>query len=232
MTSEEARTAARRAFGRVEQTKEQQRGARSFIWLEDLKRDIGYALRTLTRTPGFTATAVLTLALGIGAVTIIYSIINNVLFDPLPYPHSDRLVNVFVENLETGFVRGTFPADEFVDYRDNTTVFEDVVGTMGTGLMYAGSERSEILRGVWVTPNFFDFMGLPAQIGRTANAGDARPGRISVEISHASGECHRVHRGPIQHSALHHAGGRPDASPDRVLQRGEDAARTETGFRA
>ena len=56
MTSEEARTAARRAFGRVEQTKEQQRGARSFIWLEDLKRDIGYALRTLTRTPGFTAT--------------------------------------------------------------------------------------------------------------------------------------------------------------------------------
>ena len=155
MTSEEARTAARRAFGRVEQTKEQQRDARSFIWLEDLKRDVGYAVRTLTRTPGFTATAVLTLALGIGAVTIIYSIINNVLFDPLPYPHSDRLVNVFVENLETGFVRGTFPPDEFVDYRDNTTVFEDVVGTMGTGLMYAGSERSEILRGVWVTPNFF-----------------------------------------------------------------------------
>ena len=84
-------------------------------------------------------------------------------------------MNVFVENLETGFVRGTFPADEFLDHRDNTTVFEDVVGTMGTGLMYAGLERSEILRGVWVTPNFFDFMGLPVQIGRTANAGTLDP---------------------------------------------------------
>ena len=77
MRPEEARDAARRAFGGVEQAKELQREARSFIWLEDLRRDIGYGVRTLTRTPGFTAVAIVTLALGIGAATVIYSVVRN-----------------------------------------------------------------------------------------------------------------------------------------------------------
>ena len=74
MSPDEARRAARRAFGGVEQAKEQQRDARSFVWLEDATRDLAYAVRTLVRAPGFTLTAVVSLALGIGANAAIYSL--------------------------------------------------------------------------------------------------------------------------------------------------------------
>jgi predicted permease len=182
LTPDEARQAARRAFGGVEQAKELQRDARSFAWLDDAKRDIRYAARTLARAPGFTFVAVFTLALGIGSVTIIYSIINNVLFDPLPYPDSDRLVNVFVQDTATGSVRGIFPASEFLEYQTSASAFEDVVGTRGVGMMYTAPERSEFLRVVWVTPNFFDFMGLSPIAGRTFTAADGRPDAPPVAV--------------------------------------------------
>ena len=183
LTAEEARVAARRAFGGVEQAKELQRDARSFVWLEDARRDLLYAARTLSATPGFSSVAVLTLALGIGSVTVIYSIINNVLFDPLPYPESHRFVNVFIADQETGrTVRGAFPGDEFLDYQEGSHVFEDVVGTRGVGMMLTGREGAEFLRGVWVTPNFFDFMGLPALIGRVAGPEDAPPDAPPVAV--------------------------------------------------
>ena len=325
MTPEEARAAARRAFGGgVEQAKEIQRDARSFIWLDDVQRDVRYAVRTLVRTPGFTCVAVFTLALGIGAVTIIYSVINNVLFDPLPYPNSDRLVNVLVKDLATGRSRGSIGASEFLDFQQGADAFEDVIGAAGVGMLLSGPERSEFLRAVWVTPNFFDFMGLPPLMGRTAgsaerparrNAGrgveapgldqcirrgsrdrrqDDRPERSAVhrrrrhasevhvargrrldsqadrsrrpagagkpqlpgasqatrhhragggparahrgapragtssrlpgEVSGRRRQRHRVHRRWVQPGALHHAGCRGAAAPDRVLQRRQHAA--------
>ena len=155
-----ARAAARRAFGGVAQVKELQRDARAFVWLNDAARDARYAVRTLVHAPGFTLVAVFTLALGIGAVTIIYSVIHNVVLDPLPYRDSDRLVNVMVQDTQTGRVRGVFPSAEFLDFKEASTSFDDVVGTLGFAALLNGPEHAEILRGVWVTPNFFDFMGL------------------------------------------------------------------------
>src|SRR5690349_12019475 len=84
--------AARRAFGGVDQAKERQRDARMFRWIDDLPRDAAYAVRSLRRSPAFTGAAVLTLAIGIGATTAIFSVINRVLLQPLPFPDGDRLV--------------------------------------------------------------------------------------------------------------------------------------------
>jgi putative ABC transport system permease protein len=161
---------------------EHHRGTRPFVWLEDARRDVQYAVRTLARAPGFTSVAVLTLALGIGAVTVIYSVLHNVLLDPLPYRDSDRLVNLLVRDTQTGRSRLSFPAPEFLDYREQSSVFEDVVGTAHVAVMYSTSERAESLRGVWVTPNFFDFMGLSPLIGRAPAPEDARPDAPPVAV--------------------------------------------------
>ena len=151
-------------------------------WIVDAWRDLRYATRTLLRAPGFTSVAVLTLALGIGAVTIIYSVLHNVLLDPLPYPGSDRLVNVMIRDMQTGRVRTGMPGGEILDFQGATTVFEDVIGTAGEGMMYSGPDRAEVLRAVWVRPNFFDFMGLPALLGRAATADDGRPDGAPVAV--------------------------------------------------
>src|SRR5688572_11599793 len=100
MTAPEARLAARRALGGIEQAKEHQRDARSFVWLEDVRQDVRHTLRGLRRTPGFATVAILTLALGIGANTAIFSVINALLLRPLPYDGSDRLVRI-AEHLGT-----------------------------------------------------------------------------------------------------------------------------------
>jgi hypothetical protein len=91
---EEARRLARLALGGPEQVKEQCRDARGTRWLENLWQDFRYALRTLRQRPGFAAVALLTLALGIGATTVMFTVINGVLLKPLPYPHPDRLVSL------------------------------------------------------------------------------------------------------------------------------------------
>src|SRR6266542_7160056 len=118
---------------------------RSFIWVEDLRRDVGYGVRTLARTPGFTAVAMITLALGIGAVTVIYSVLRNVVLDPFPYSRSDRMVNVLLKDASDRIIRGPyFPAPEFLDYQEQTQAFEDVVGTSRQGVHWvsdAGAER-------------------------------------------------------------------------------------------
>ena len=151
-------------------------------WLHDLRRDLLYALRTLGKAPAFTAVAVLTLALGIGAVTVIYSVVHNVVVDPLPYRDAGRLVNVLVKDSQSPRVRGTFAVPEFVALREGTSAFEDVIGTLGQLMTYEGSDGVESLRGVWVTPNFFDFMGIAPLLGRLAGPGDATPDAPPVVV--------------------------------------------------
>ena len=93
--------------------------------LEDLRRDIGYGMRTLARTPGFTAVAIVTLALGIGAVTVIYSVLRNVVLDPFPYTRSDRLVNVVLKDASDRIIRGPYFPHQSSWIIRTTQAFED-----------------------------------------------------------------------------------------------------------
>src|SRR5215210_2821138 len=121
-TPEQAEAGVRREFGNVGLIKEVTREAWGFVWLDQFIQDVGYGLRKLRRELGFTAVAVLTLALGIGANTAIFSVVNAVLLRPLTYPNAERLVAIQELNEKGRRVQVT-PAN-FLDWRAQNTVFE------------------------------------------------------------------------------------------------------------
>jgi macrolide transport system ATP-binding/permease protein len=128
MNPEEARFAARKAFGGLEQTKERSRDARGVRWLEEFWQDLRYGARMLAKNPGFTLIVTLTLALGIGANTAVFSLINAVLLRPLPYYEPERLVMVWEEASFAGFSRREAAPANYVDWKAQQTVFEDMAG--------------------------------------------------------------------------------------------------------
>jgi putative ABC transport system permease protein len=157
--------------------------SRSFMWLEDLRRDVIYGVRSLLRTPSFTLVAVLTLALGISAVTVIYSVLRNVALDPFPYSRSDRLVNVVLRDGAGRIIRGPyFRSEEFLDYQEQTTAFEDVVGTSQFSAHWMSDSGAERLSLNWMTPNGFDFLGVPPLIGRVFDRRDVAPDAPPVAV--------------------------------------------------
>src|SRR5204863_4098834 len=140
------------------------------------------ALRTLARAPGFTAVAVITLGLGIGAATVIYSVVRNVVLDPFPYAHSDRLVDVVIRDASGGIWRGALPPGEFLDYMEQSDVFEDVAGANGQSMHLVSEAGAERVSVILVTPNTFAFLGVPALIGRAFGAADAAPDAPPVAV--------------------------------------------------
>ena len=152
-------------------------------WIEDLYRDLAYGIRTLTRTRGFTAVAITTLALGISAVTVIYSVVRNVVLDPFPYSRSERMVNVVLKDASDRIVRGPyFPASEYLDYQEQTTAFEDVVATSRDSMFWVGDAGTERLDVCWMSGNGFEFLGVAPLIGRTFDASDTAPGAPRVAV--------------------------------------------------
>ena len=118
MAPDEAKLAARRAFGGVEQAKEHQRDARSFRWIEDAGKDAVYAVRSLLKSPAFTIAAILTLAIGIGATTAIYSVVDRVLLQPLPFPDADRLIRIVENERPRGMQAISY--QEYLEWRTRT----------------------------------------------------------------------------------------------------------------
>ncbi|HET6630157.1 MAG TPA: ABC transporter permease [Woeseiaceae bacterium] len=144
-------------------------------WLHDLR----YAGRALARSPGFTAVAVLTVAIGIGANTAIFSVVNAVLLKPLELPEPDRLVRVYDGSAGT---LGTASPPNFVDWRRDNTVFEDMAAYASTGAALTGVGAAKRVAGAAVTAGFFPVLGTAPMLGRAISSADTVAGQERVVV--------------------------------------------------
>jgi putative ABC transport system permease protein len=185
MSSQEARRAARLEMGGIEQVKEEVRGARPGVWLETFWQDVRFGARTLRKNPGFTAVAVLTLALGIGANTAIFSVVEGVLLRPLPYKDPSRLVMVSEKNLKRGFPEFDVTPPDFIAWRAQNQVFSSMAAIRGHDYALTGAGTAEREQAAEVSPEFFGILGVPPELGRGLQASDDDPGKPpAVVISH------------------------------------------------
>jgi predicted permease len=181
MKPAEARRQALIQLGGMEQTKEQYREQRGIPALETVLQDLRFALRLLRKSPGFTMVALITLALGIGANTAIFSVVNAVLLQPLPYPESDRIVQ-----LMRSFPERNFPSisiSKFMVWRNQTQVFQDIAAFDhdATDNLTEG-DRPEEVAVIHASAGYFAVFGAPVAIGRTFTADEDRPGGPHVVV--------------------------------------------------
>jgi putative ABC transport system permease protein len=179
---EQAERAARREFGNLTHVKEVTREVRG-AWFERLIQDVRYGLRALRRTPAFTAIAVLTLALAIGANSAVFTIVNNVLLQPLPFRDPTRLF--LVSHIPTNMPFELPPGlvDRlFLAYRERARAFEGVSGYQRQQVTLSGVGDAARLFGTRVSPNFFAVLGISPAIGRSFATDEETPGRDRVVI--------------------------------------------------
>ena len=166
LSQEKAMRQARIEFGGIESHKDAMRASLGVRWWGELGSDMRYGLRLLRKNPGFTAVAILTLALGVGANTAIFSIVNAVLLHSLPFRDPDRLVRIFFNNPGVGLRDVPFSVPELEDLRNRAGVFEDVSAVGGGSVNLTGAEQPERLEFVVTHPNYFSMLGETPQIGR------------------------------------------------------------------
>ena len=150
--------------------------------LEQFFRDVRFGGRGLLRTPGFSVLAVLSLALGIMATTAIYSVLHAVVLDPFPYKDIDNLTSVRVFSTDRPGSRTDYSVDQFLEIAERSRIFEGVVASTISDVLWLGDGDPQRLRGNHGTFNTFDVMGVPPLIGRTPNAADAAPGAEPVVV--------------------------------------------------
>jgi putative ABC transport system permease protein len=185
-STQEAEHSARKEFGNVTLVEHVTRDQWGWIWLQELWQDLRYGLRIVRRNPGFTAIAVLTLVLGIGANSAIFSLVNGVLLQPLPFPQSDRLVGATIY----------FPKGAFTILRDQSRTMDIIANTDSTEFNLTGKDLPIRLTGTSVSAKWFGVLGAPAAQGRIFQEGEDQPGKEAVVIlSHSLWE-HRFGSDP------------------------------------
>jgi predicted permease len=182
LAPQEAQREAKRMLGGVDQVRERHRDARSLVWLEDARRDVQYAVRTLARNPGFTLAAVLTLAIGIGGSSAVLSLINAVLIRPLPFREPERLVMVWEDAADIGFPRNDVAPPNYAVLASYNEVFESVAAATGWSGTLAGGSEPERIDGYRVTANLFPTLGVTPALGRLFRPDEDRPGGPAVTI--------------------------------------------------
>src|SRR6266478_9348077 len=149
--------------------------------LHSIFSDCRFALRQLRKSPGFAVTAVLTLALGIGSTTAIFSVTNGVLLNPYPYKNAERLAT-FVVFSDEQFRAWRFPAAAFVGFKEQNHTFEDMFGLVYRKVHFTRANRTEEFTGASVTPGTFESLGIPPLLGRSLTDQDAKPGAPPVFV--------------------------------------------------
>jgi len=178
MSPEDARHAAMRKFGNVTQVMEETREVWSVVWLNQLLADIRFGLRMLRKNPGFTAVAVLTLALGIGANAAVFSVVYAVLLRPLPYKAPSSLIVLNETTPMVGTVSVSYP--NFLDWRDQSHTFSEMAAVRGVGFNLAGVTQPENISGGAVSPNFLSMLGVRPFLGRDFDASEEKAGTPPV----------------------------------------------------
>jgi putative ABC transport system permease protein len=167
MSPDEARRQAAIAFGGIDVAKESHRDALGIRWIEDTIGDARFALRMLARNPVLSGAAILTLALGIGANTAIFSVVNAVILRPLPFPHADRLVMLSEDNPEKGWRRATAAPANYIDWKERVHAFADVAAyEPGGGATLTGVGEPQRIRVRGVTGNYFTVLEVRPALGR------------------------------------------------------------------
>ena len=182
LTADEARAAARRAFGNVTQAEERFYEARRWLWWDGVSQDVRFGLRMLAKTPGFTAVAVLTLALGIGATTAIFSAVYAVLLKPLPFPDAGRLVFVEKKNPPRGWVRNPISPTEILAWREQSGAFEDLAAYTQSTCVLTGAGEAEEDPCEVASSNLFHVLGAAPLLGRTFSPDEDQPDAPHVAI--------------------------------------------------
>jgi putative ABC transport system permease protein len=180
MTPAAARARAEREFGGVERFKDEVRDVRGVTWMDDMIRDVRFALRSLRRSPAFTVVAVLCLALGIGANAAVFSVLNAVLLRPLPYPEPDRLVRIY-ETMES-FGQGSVSLPNYRDWVEQSTGFSQLAFWANSSRNLVGNGGAERIMTVETTPNLLALLGVQPLRGRAFDPAqdDPRKSRIAV----------------------------------------------------
>jgi predicted permease len=178
--AEEARRAALIEMGGIEQTKESVREVRMGHQLETLWQDLRYGMRMLMKSPGFTAAALLTLALGIGANTAIFSVVNAVLLRQLPFKEPERLV--WLWSIRAAQETNPFSIPYFIDCRDQNRTLEQLSATGNWSANLTNSGEPERVQGVRITANAFETLGVNALLGRTLLPEDEKAGNSRVVV--------------------------------------------------
>lgn len=214
LSRQEAELRARRDFGPVELAKEESRDQRPVKWLDSFLRDVRFACRSLRKRPGFAAAVVVTLALGIGANTAIFSIVRAVLLKPLPYSEPDRIVRLWMAAPQEGVSQLVFSGPNFTDVRDQSGAFRALAAHRGWPFIVTGSGEPVRAFGQRVSASLFEVFGISPLKGRAFTPAEDIEGKDSVAVI-------------SYHFWQHHFGGAADIVGRTVIV--SDAPRTVIG---
>jgi putative ABC transport system permease protein len=178
----EAERAMRLEQGNAENAKEAVADARWESFVVTLWQDLRFAVRMLRKSPGFTAVTVLTLALGIGANTAIFSVVNTVLLRPMPYKDADRLVTVWGENKPKGYDLDLVSSLDYADWKAQSHSFESMGAATDAMYTLTGAGEPAAVIGYCFSAHFFGVLGVPALVGRTFALDEEQPGKDHVVV--------------------------------------------------